>query len=239
MDVDESELIGEPLEEAPEQSSDYDCNARKSDGGVFQGYCGARAGKGTDHVGEGRCSNHGGDSSGAPEGNDNAVGNDGGAAPEGNDNAARHEMYAERNAYYQRCDEREQALIDAIYADYREEYERRHGREPLTGDDLKLFGIAIGLHKTELRADDWPEDRPSSLDSGHELVDRSEKKSPQGETYYEYTPAAVLRGEKTVSQDVRMWLKDLGLLEPPDDDTTVNVNVHEELLDGMKAAHED
>jgi hypothetical protein len=185
--------------------------------------CGLPAGWGTDHPGEGRCKHHGGASSGAPE---------------GNGNAARHEMYAERNAYYQRRTEREQALIDKIYQDYREEYERRRGREPLFGDDLKLFGIAVGLHKTELRADDWPDERPSGLESGHELVDRSEKKSPQGETYYEYKPAAVLRGEKTVSQDVRMWLKDLGLLDTPDD-TTVEVNVHEELLEGMKAAHEE
>jgi len=219
-----------------QRNYDDECGDHGGNGGD----CGLSAGWGTEFE-SGKCRHCRGTSpdGSSHEGNDNAVGNDGGAAPEHNDNAARHEMYADRNAYYQRRDEREQALIDQVYQDYREEYERRHGRGPLTGDDVKLFGIAVGLHKTELRADDWPEDRPPSLDSGHELVDRSEKKSPQGETYYEYTPAAVLRGEKTVSQDVRMWLKDLGLLEPPDDDTTVNVNVHEELLDGMKAAHED
>ncbi len=187
-------------------------------------FCLLAAGQGTDKSTPGAaCRHHGGKSPGAPP---------------NNDNAARHEMYAERNAYYQRRDGREQALIDAIYEDYREEYERRHGREPLAGDDLKLFGIAVGLHKTELRADDWPEERPDGLDSGHELVDRSEKRTAQGEPYYEYKPAAVIRGEKTVSQDVRMWLKDLGLLDTPDD-TTVEVNVHEELLSGMKAAYED
>lgn len=186
--------------------------------------CGRPAGWGTEFD-DGKCRHHRGTS---PDG----------SSHENNDNAARHEMYAERNAYYQRRSDTEQALIDAIYEDYREEYERRHGREPLTGDDLKLFGIAVGLHKTELRADDWPEERPDGLESGHELVDRSEKRTAQGEPYYEYKPAAVIRGEKTVSQDVRMWLKDLGLLDTPDD-TTVEVNVHEELLDGMKAAYED
>jgi hypothetical protein len=35
------------------------CNARKTDG---SGYCGHRAGWGTDHVGHGRCKYHGGDS---------------------------------------------------------------------------------------------------------------------------------------------------------------------------------
>ena len=186
--------------------------------------CGRAAGWGTDFE-SGKCRRHRGTS---PDG----------SSHENNDNAARHEMYAERNAYYQRRSNAEQDLIDAVYEDYREEYERRHGREPLTGDDLKLFGIAVGLHKTELRADDWPDERPDGLESGHELVDRSEKRTAQGDAYYEYKPAAVIRGEKTVSQDVRMWLKDLGLLDTPDD-TTVEVNVHEELLDGMKAAYED
>lgn len=78
MDVNEDELLGEPLDEIPEKPADYDCNARKwderGDGAkVFKGYCGARAGKGTGDVGEGRCSKHGGASDGAPEGNDNAV----------------------------------------------------------------------------------------------------------------------------------------------------------------------
>jgi len=204
--------------------SDENCPGTNNEGEP----CGLDAGWGTDND-SGPCKFHGG------AGGD--VGDRGGA-PENNDNAARHEMYAERNAYYQRRSDAEQALIDAIYADYREEYERRHGREPLTGDDLKLFGIAVGLHKTELRADDWPDERPDGLESGHELVDRSEKRTAQGDEYYEYKPAAVIRGEKTVSQDVRMWLKDLGLLDTPDD-TTVEVNVHEELLDGMKAAYED
>jgi len=191
--------------------------------------CGHPAGWGTDNT-DGPCKFHGG------AGGD--VGDPGGA-PEDNDNAARHEMYADRNAYYQRRSEREQQLIDEIYADYVDEYERRHGRAPLAGDDVKLFGVAVGLHKTEFRADDWPEERPPGLDSGHELVDRSEKRTAQGEAYYEYTPAAVLRGEKQVSQDVRMWLKDLGLLPGDDADADVTVNVHEELLDGLKAAHDN
>lgn len=163
-----------------------------------------------------------------------------GGAPEGNGNAVRHEMFAERNAYYQRRSEAGQALIDAIYEDYREEFIAQNGREPLAGEDVKLSGIAVGIHKTEIRADDWPEARPKGLDTGHELVDRSEKKSPQGDTYYEYKPSAVLRGQKQVSSEIRMWLKELNLMPSDDDDgTTVNVNVHEELLSGLKAAHQD
>lgn len=157
-----------------------------------------------------------------------------GGAPEGNDNAARHEMYAERNAYYQRRSEAGQDLIDQIYWDYREEYVSRHGDEPLSGHDLKLFGIAVGIHKTELRADDWPDERPEGLESGHELVDRSEKRTAQGEPYYEYKPAAVLRGEKQVSQEVRQWLKDLDLMPGDGDGTTVNVNVADEIREVLQ-----
>ena len=99
MDVPEEELIGEPLDHVPVQDPTGDsCMGRRwerRDGEkVFLGYCGAWPGKSTDHVGEGRCSKHGG-SGGAPEGNDNAEGNDGGAS-EGNDNAAVHGAYSDK-----------------------------------------------------------------------------------------------------------------------------------------------
>jgi hypothetical protein len=99
MDVSEEDLIGEPLDQVPVQdSTDESCMGRRwerRDGEkVFVGYCGAWPGKGTDDVGEGRCSKHGG-AGGAPEDNDNAEGNDGGA-PEDNDNAADHGAYSEK-----------------------------------------------------------------------------------------------------------------------------------------------
>jgi len=101
-----------------------------------------------------------------------------------------------------------------------------------------LFKVAVNIHKI-LTADDWPQMRPDALDSGHPLIDRSEKRTAQGEEYYEYVESAVTKAEKRLSGMVRNWLKDLGLLKSDDDDTTVEVNVHEELLDGMKAAYED
>lgn len=70
--MDEDELIGEPMENVPQREPDYYCNGRKkqrSNGSLrrdeegrtlFGGYCRNRAGKGTDHVGEGRCDRHGG-----------------------------------------------------------------------------------------------------------------------------------------------------------------------------------
>lgn len=68
---DEQELIGEPLEEVPEREPGTYCNARKDEDGIFQGYCGAWAGAGTDRD-EGRCQWHGG-SGGGPEGEANGA----------------------------------------------------------------------------------------------------------------------------------------------------------------------
>jgi hypothetical protein len=67
MNPDESDLIGQPVEGVPEREPDYHCNGRKTIGDIFEGYCQARAGKGTDHVGRGRCKHHGG---GSPRGED-------------------------------------------------------------------------------------------------------------------------------------------------------------------------
>lgn len=93
MDVNEDELVDEPLEQVPEQApTDEDCMGRRSkkrDGErVFVGYCRSTPGRGTDHVGEGRCKHHGGagGSGGAREG---------AGAPEGNTNAVTHAAYSE------------------------------------------------------------------------------------------------------------------------------------------------
>lgn len=83
-DVDEDELVGQLSEDIPKIAADTKCRGKRTekrdDESVFVGYCGARAGKGTDEgVGDGRrCNHHGGGNSGkngqgASEGNDNAV----------------------------------------------------------------------------------------------------------------------------------------------------------------------
>lgn len=66
------ELLGEPVEDVLELPPGENCNARRTDDGRFQGYCQNRAGKGTDHVGRGRCKFHGG-LAGAPEGEANGA----------------------------------------------------------------------------------------------------------------------------------------------------------------------
>ena len=66
-EITEEELIGMPIEEVPQRDPGDDCNARKSDDGTFEGYCGQRAGHRTEHQGDGRCWLHGGKS---PRGED-------------------------------------------------------------------------------------------------------------------------------------------------------------------------
>lgn len=69
----ESELVGKPTDDVPKRDpTDSACMARKTkrapDGtSIFKGYCRNPPGKGTDHVGSGRCSFHGG-KGGAPSG---------------------------------------------------------------------------------------------------------------------------------------------------------------------------
>jgi hypothetical protein len=180
--------------------------------------CGRAAGWGTEFD-SGKCRQHRGTS---PDG----------SSHEGNRHAVDHGLYSDSNLYYQKeCDDAGRALIDEIYADYHEKYVEQHG-EPPTGDDARLFKIAVNIHK-ELRADDWAVERPAGLESGHPLVDRSEKRTAQGKAYYEYVETAVAKAEARLSQRTRMWLKDLGLLEDPDSE---NAQSRRELADAVREA---
>lgn len=154
-----------------------------------------------------------------------------GSSHEGNDNAASHELYSQSNTYYQRRGEAAQALIDAIYADYYDRFTNRHG-EPATGDEAMLFKVAVSVHKL-LKADEWETTRPETLDSGHPLIDRLEKRTAQGEPYYEYKRSAPLRAEKQLEGFVRRWLKDNDLLAPADDGADVEVELTGAMWDDL------
>jgi len=226
MDVTEDELVGEPLDQVPQQDPTGEaCMGRRSekqDGeSVFVGYCGAWPGKGTDHVGEGRCSKHGG-AGGAPEGNDNAEGNDGGSAPEDNANAVTHGAYADCNSYYQNVltDELRE-FVDDVFADYLERYRELHGDPPL-GIESELFRVSV-THAKDIGLDRWADEKPVGLESGHPLVDEETNIVPIGdgqtETQRQYKESVVLAAQKRLSTDRRQWLKDLGLLEDPQSQT--------------------
>jgi len=72
MNVNEEELIGESSDDVPTvDPTDENCMGKKTSGGVFQGYCQATPGRGTDHVGRGRCKHHGGAANNRGENNGN------------------------------------------------------------------------------------------------------------------------------------------------------------------------
>lgn len=167
----------------------------------------------------GKCNTHGA-AGGAPEGNTNAEGNDGGAS-EGNQHATTHGAYAEHSDLYQEVfTEAQQTLADAIYDDYRERYTSAHGDIP-AGHDLRLFKIAVNA-VTELRVDNWVSQKPDTLDSGTVMIDReTRKKTHQHGTVTErrYKTSPALAAKKTLSNENRKWLKDLGLLDDPQSQT--------------------
>ncbi|WP_199268508.1 hypothetical protein [Halomarina oriensis] len=178
--------------------------------------CGRAAGWGTDFE-SGKCRQHRGTSpdGSSHEGNDNAVGNSGGAPPEGNTNAVSHGLYADVNAFYTDIATDEQReLIDDTFADYRERYEARHGDLPY-GHRAKLFQVAVNIAK-EIHGEAWAAEKPSSLDSGHPLVDREERKKEVADMPVEeirYKETVVLSATQKLSRDTRQWLKDFGLLD--------------------------
>ncbi len=165
--------------------------------------CGRPAGWGTDFD-SGKCKHHRGTS---PDG----------SSHEQNQNATTHALHARKvNAVYQQVFSEEiQALVDDIYEDYLDDYRERHG-EPRTGDKAELFRIAVSYGK-HVHSEEWALDKPEDAKSGNAFVDKEEVQKPAGEgfklTDVQYKQTVVQKGQQSLSQDRRMWLKDLGLLE--------------------------
>lgn len=170
------------------------CGAECRDGG----YCESYPIEGAD-----RCRMHGG-----------IVGDDAGA-PERNTNASTHGAYVDENAYYQQeLDDAGRELVDDIFQDYVNLYRDRHGA-PTAGHQAELFRISVS-HVKDIELDKWSQERPDSLDPGNGLVARETHYTDGGTQYHRYKESVVLKAEKKLSTDRRMWLKDLGLLEDPE-----------------------
>ncbi|AXR78998.1 hypothetical protein [Natrarchaeobaculum sulfurireducens] len=218
MNVDEDELVGQPSDEVPTlEPTDEHCRGKRTerrDGEtVFVAYCRSTPGRGTDHVGEGRCKHHGGN---AGSGGARA----GAGAPAGNTNGTTHGGYTDEKSFYADVlDESLQALADEIFEDYLEEYERRHGREPPKGLEMELERLSIS-HVKDVVLDQWANDKPESLESGNPLVDRETERDFNPEdgsvTVETYKESVVIQAQRKLSSDRRQWLKDLGLLDDPE-----------------------
>ena len=159
-----------------------------------------------------RCRMHGGATPSKDENPD--VGN---GDQDENQNATTHTLTARKvNAVYQKVfSEDVKALVDDIYEDYIEDYQARHG-EPRTGDKAELFRIAVSYGK-HVHSEDWAISKPDDLESGNAMVDKETryKTTAEGDVIpeKEYKQTVVLKGQQSLSQDRRMWLKDLGLLD--------------------------
>lgn len=166
--------------------------------------CGRPAGWGTDFD-SGKCKHHRGT-------------NADGSSHEGNQNRTTHGAYADQSQLYSEVfTDAQRAIADDIYHDYHQRYLDKHGDIP-TGHDLRLFKLSVNA-VTELRVENWSTQKPEKLDSGTVMIDREErlKMSEQGaikEIRYKKTPA--LAAKKTLSNENRKWLKDLGLLDDPE-----------------------
>lgn len=173
--------------------------------------CGHPEGWGTENE-SGPCKFHGGATPTSEENPD--VGN---GEQDENQNATTHSLHARKvNAVYQKVfSEDVQALVDSIYQDYLEDYRDRHG-EPREGDKAELFRIAVSYGK-HVHSEDWAIGKPDELESGNAMVDKetSYKTTQDGEVIpeKEYKQTVVQQGQQQLSQDRRMWLKDLGLLD--------------------------
>lgn len=179
----------------------------RTEGGkaVFGGYCKAWPGKGTDHLGEGRCSNHGGAGEGA-------------GAPEGNANGVSHGAYTDKSKLYEsEFSERERDLADRVTEDYVERYEDVHGTAPPAGFRKRLFHIGVNS-VAELRVENWYTDKPEELDTGSEAphIDRETRISEDGMRYYRYKKSPAVAAQKHLSRYNHKWLKALGLLPDAD-----------------------
>jgi len=177
---------------------------------VFVGYCGQPEGWGCGpDITEGRCKHHGGLNSGE----------NGQGGTEDNTNAVTHGAYADHNSYYQNVlDDAMRSFVDDVFGDYLERYKELHGEPPL-GIESELFRIAV-THAKDIGLDRWADEKPDGLESGHPLVDKETNLVPIGEgevaTERSYRTSVVQNAQKQLSNDRRMWLKDLGLLEDPE-----------------------
>jgi hypothetical protein len=133
-------------------------------------------------------------------------------------NAVTHGAYTDCNSFYQDIlNEDLREFVNDVFADYLEKYRELHGEVPL-GVKSELFRVSVA-HAKDIVLDRWANEKPEGLDSGHPLVDEETEIVPIGEgateTQRRYRESVVLAAQKKLSNDRRMWLKDLGLLEDP------------------------
>ena len=188
---DEEQYLGEPPDSVPKIDPNEHCNGKKvdrSDGEtVFDGYCNARAGMGTDHSGEGRCKYHGGCSTGAPE---------------GNQHAQTHALNADPHHYHQSLPPEEKEYVRDVAASIEDRIRRNTGDVDYL-DRVMARRVAIELHIVS-KATDYVENVSGLTETIFTEHGSHEKK------------AALLGEIRKRDKSIFKMLKELGVLDDPE-----------------------
>ncbi|EMA47601.1 hypothetical protein [Halococcus saccharolyticus] len=209
--MDEQDLVGEPSSEAPKREPGEECNGKRvrgSDPPIFQGYCNRSLGWGTDHVGDGRCRQHGGNNGGAREG---------AGAPKGNQNATTHGATADPTNLLEHLDDEDRQWVDDLTEAWIEksryteddpqaeriqmvvvmQWQERSGRTQLIKEGLERDK----LQETQLVGN--PNDGPKTGQARLQRITDKDEHHLNGVV-------------ASLNSDIRMNLKDLGLLDDPE-----------------------
>lgn len=196
----EGQFIGEESHLVPKVDAGEHCNAKKvrrNDDGklLFDGYCEQRAGHGTDHVGEGRCKYHGGCSTGAPK---------------GNQNAQTHALTADPHHYHESLPAEEREYVRDVSATI-EDRIRANTENVDYLDRIMARRIAIELHIVS-KASDYVENVSGLTETITTEHGSREKK------------AALLSEIRQRDKDIIDMLKSLGVLDDPESQKANAVN---------------
>lgn len=219
-------FIGEPVEEVPQREPGDHSNARKSSGGVFEGYCGATAGKGADSVGGGAVLT--------------TV-----ARRTALRRTTRTPSRTGRTPTVTRTTRRSSTTgcaSSSTTSSRTTSSSTASCTQSVLGIEAKLFRISV-THAKDIGLDRWADEKPDEQDSGHSLVDKETTKKSVTNEYGEstiieqrrYRESVVTKAQKKLLTDRRQWLKDLGLLEDPQSQTADAIS---ELKDAWKASVE-
>lgn len=164
--------------------------------------CSLSKGWGTDHKGEGRCKFHGGLSTGAPK---------------GNDNAATHRLNSNPSLLYENLDESRQDIVDELRDSIVEQLaDRWGGLEAVPATHIRQARrIAMNLLKVTVLSEEWQ--AKQAEESGNPLMERETRTSDEGHEFEVDIPSKVESIAGDLSRENRMWLKDMGILGSPEE----------------------
>ena len=171
------------------------CDATTSGGGS----CDLPAGWGTSHAGDGKCKHHGGASTGAPE---------------GNDNAQKHALHADRGKFYDRLSADKQTRVDEIEAALIDRYTARHGTQPDVAAVQDLFEIAVSYAQREY-ARDWMAEHADETDGNPMAEKRVIGQRDDGSPVSVAVPTEWTDQLEASRREDRLMKKHMGLFRDP------------------------